>query len=81
MSIDWIPIGAALPEVFSERFSSRKGLEIVAQDLHNFEIYLERCPTQFDFPFVLNLLDSRIWQKYGISSWEDLVEYSSRLKI
>lgn len=74
-------IDSFLPVAFSKRYSSRKGLEIVAQDLYNFKMYLDRNPTQFDFPFVLNILDAREWRKYGISSWESLVEYSLKLKL
>jgi len=86
-SLDWNDnfharfIDKSLPAGFSKRFSSRRGLEIIAQDIFNFKIYFNRPPTQFDFPFVLNMLDARKWQEYGISSWESLVEYSSRLKI
>jgi len=70
-----------LSEAFSIRYLSRKGLEIIAQDLYNFACYYGRYPTQFDFPFVLCLLDANAWQKYGIFSWENLVEYSQKLKV
>lgn len=70
-----------LPDAFSMRFSSRKGLEIIAQDLYNFNNYFGRYPTQFDFPFVLNILDTEAWRKYGMFSWEDVIEYSLKLKV
>ena len=70
-----------LSDAFSIRYSSRKGLEIIAQDLYNFTCHFGRYPTQFDFPFVLSLLDMCRWEKYSIFSWEHLVEYSRKLKV
>jgi len=70
-----------LSDAFSIRYSSRKGLEIIAQDLSNFICHFGRYPTQFDFPFVLSLLDKKAWQIYRIFSWENLVEYSGKLKV
>lgn len=72
---------SSLPNSFFRRYSSRKGLEIVAQDLFHFKIYFERHPTQFDFPFVLNILDGGVWQRYGISTWEQLIKYSMKLRL
>lgn len=70
-----------LPDGFSMRYSSQKGLQIIAQDLYDFNCYFGRCPTQFDFPFVLDILDTAAWRKYGIFSWENLIEYSLKLKV
>ncbi len=58
------------------RFESRKGLEIVKRDLQLFYEYFGRVPTQFDFAYVMQLLDYNCWKKYDIMTWEDLIKYS-----
>jgi len=56
------------------RYQTLKGLEIVRKDLKLFYRYFGRSPTQFDFKFVLYLLDSDEWKSKGITSWEDLMK-------
>lgn len=58
----------------SQRFCTRKGLEIVKRDIILFQELFGRTPTQFDFAYVLHFFENSYWQKYGITNWEALIQ-------
>lgn len=62
------------------RYQTRRGLEIIAQDIALFKDYFDRVPTQLDFPFAMVMLEEYEWIDYGVSTWEDLITYSKTIE-
>lgn len=69
----------SLPFGMRMYYQSKHGLDQVLHDLYSFSIHFSRSPTQFDFPFILTILQKKYWEKFGIYSWEQLIERSQKL--
>ncbi|WP_371805559.1 hypothetical protein [Candidatus Lokiarchaeum ossiferum] len=54
---------------------TRRGLEILAEDLCHFDQYFKRRPTQFDFPETMKTISKHKWSDFGINTWEEFMAY------
>ncbi len=57
------------------RYMTRRGLEIITEDVCRFEQYFKRRPTQFDFPEAMKKLYMNKWSEFGINTWEEFMAY------
>ena len=55
------------------RYMTRRGLEIISEDICRFEQYFKRGPTQFDFPEAMKILYMNKWSEFGINTWEEFM--------